>query len=60
MKTKYNYHWTQVNIRPETKQALMILCGALGNNIMNVPQSTVIDTLVNDKIKELNLKKIIL
>lgn len=50
---KYNYKWTAVNIRPDTKALLLQLCKAMGNEYQELPQSTVLDVLINERIQQL-------
>lgn len=50
---KYDYHWTTVNIRPDTKALLLQLCKAMGNEYQELPQSTVLDVLINERIQQL-------
>ncbi|GAB3572936.1 hypothetical protein [Hymenobacter daeguensis] len=54
---KYENNWKQVTIRPDTKDLLQTLCKQLTNGFGELPQATVIDLLIKEKIEQLNNQK---
>lgn len=56
-KKQYDYNWSQISIRPATKELLLTLCEKMGNTYASLPMSTVIDLLIKEKLDQFNTQK---